>query len=348
MVSYLSCRYQLYNFNYKYFHIALHKPIFTSKKMYKPLILIFFLFSNLTVKAQDERLDTLTTDKAIEYYQSILERNKNSSFAYYGLASAYFSKGDYRLAIKYSKHNLDNDNEYKVDSYMYYATALDRIGLNADAIKEFEKVTSLHPENYQLQYQYAFSCYKYRAFDKAINALKKVLIKSPFFTEAHYLLGCSLYEKSNDSHCIEAFTFGLFIDKDSLRSVQVIAFLKTYIDQKQDLISIPYFDTRLNLSSVNQIVNYYTPRILRNEIFTSFNEEHFVMQLSPSLSQPNILDFPPYEDFYPKLASNKLTEVFCRYSVRTAMNKEKSSWFNLNKGISESFINFLEKELPNN
>ena len=106
--------------------------------------------------------DTLSPDSAIQYYNSILNRKGSSSYAYFGLASAYFQKNNFKAVLKYSKKNLKDKNDFQSQSYLLHASALDRLGRIDQAINEYERAVKIFPNDYLLWYEYAMSCYKYR------------------------------------------------------------------------------------------------------------------------------------------------------------------------------------------
>ena len=173
----------------------------------KKIFFTFIIYQLLLFGAIAQRptaMDTLSPEKAIQYYQSILERNKNSSFATYGMASAYFVQGDYRNAIKYSKQNVKSENEYQPDCYLIYACSLDRTLFYSESVNLFEKAIKLFPNNDQLYYQYALSCYKTRDLEKASILVNKAIAIQPLFIDAHYLHACLLFESSNNRQAVAA------------------------------------------------------------------------------------------------------------------------------------------------
>jgi len=297
-------------------------------------------FSKVTLQP-----DTLSPDGAIKYYKSILKKNKDSEFAYFGIASAYFMKNDYLSALKYSKHTIRKPNDFEADAYIIYASSLDRLGRSKEAFKEFEKAIKLYPENYQLSYQYALSCYKYRILDKALPAIERVIQLQPLFVPAHYLFGCCLFEKSNDKRCISAMLFALLLDKDSARSQQAIAFVSQYLNQRFDNIVIPYFDKRIAITTLDHILYSYFPKNVKGEIFSKMQPETIAGLIKNYLeTQKQYL--PAYDAFYKSLMNEHLTEIYSHYVLRTLNDSYQVKWLKANSDGLKLFASFLEKNLP--
>lgn len=289
--------------------------------------------------------DTLTPDNAIRYYNSILKKNSSSPFAYFGLASAYFLKLDYHASLKYSKRNLKKANDYRADSYIIYGSSLDRLGRTPEAIEIFEDALKLYPDNYQLNYQYALSCYKYRSLDKAIPAVKKVIKQQPLFVPAHYLYGCALFENYNDRNCISAFLFALLLDNDSLRTRQAVAFVNEYFKHNLENINIPFFENRLVILTVDNILYYYISRKTKDEIFSGLNFEYLVSSIQDYLKSAK-QTLPEYQNFYSSLTAQNFSGAFSFYILRITGNNFITNWYINHKDTLGQFAGFLDKNLP--
>lgn len=290
--------------------------------------------------------DTLSPDSAIFYYKSILDRNKNSSFAYLGLASAFYQKGNFKAALKFSKNNLKQKNEFQAESYLVHSCSLDRLGRIDQAINEFEKALKFFPDNYQLWYQYSISCYKYREHEKSLKALGRVISLQPLFVPAHYLYGCTLFENSNDKACVSAFLFGLMLDNDTARARRVITFIKDYLQHQPELINIPFFEKRLTISTVDHILYYYFPGKFNDDLSKDIQTNSVTDNINAYLLSFKENKTEIYSSFYKALEDSELTDVFSHYVIRCSGSPYNKVWIKSNTGKLKSFASFLEKNLP--
>jgi tetratricopeptide (TPR) repeat protein len=320
---------------------------FINKKM-KLFSLVFFIILVLPFHSfcqNKEQADTLNPDEAIKNYQSILNRNKHSSYALYGLAATYFIKKDYGKSLKFSKNNINEPNDYRAESFILYASSLDRMGRLTEAIAVYEKAIKLYPDNYQMWYQYSLSCYKDRNYKKSISAIGRAIELQPLFTPAHYLYGCLLFESSNDQRCVSAFLFALMLDNDSLRSRQVFAFVNEYLKQKMSGINIPFFDTRLAITTVDNVLYYYISKETSDRIFAGPEYENFCGMISDYLTSAKEFTVE-YRSFYYSLRDNGFCNVFSHYVMRTSNNEYINKWYIFNKDQLDRFADFLNKNLP--
>jgi tetratricopeptide (TPR) repeat protein len=309
---------------------------------------IIIIFQILIVAAFGQRptpTDTLSPEKAIAYYESILKRNKKSGYAINGLASAYFVKGDYRSALKYSKQNIKSENEYQVDNYLIYACSLDRTMFYNDAVKTFEKAIKLFPNNDQLYYQYALTCYKTREFNKALTLTNKAITLQPLFVDAHYLNGCLLFESANNKQAVISFLYALMLDNDSIRAQQAIIFINEYIGHKPDNISIPFFDKRAAIASIDNIFMYYFPTKNKTQLFKDIKTELIVESIENYI-QSNTKDSGIYSKFFDLIVEKNLTKAFSHYVVRGLGSDYIRAWYKVNAQPLKIFADFLDKNLP--
>ena len=288
----------------------------------------------------------ISAESAVKYYNSILNRSGgNKAYAYHGLASLSFMTGNFKLAIEQSKNNIGYKNEYQAESFIIYAASIDRTGFPEDAIKEFEKALKLYPDNYQLHYQYALSCYKFRELTKAHDALKKTIELQPLFAEAHYLNGCVLFENSNNKECVASFLYALMVDNDSARSCQALAFVNEYLNHNPESIKIPFYDRRYSVASVDNILGFYFPKITKNRILADIKYEYFAGQIEQYVMTES-LSTPLYSQLFIQLAEKNLAKAFSHYVLRTTGSKYITEWYKVNGQPLKALADFLEKNLP--
>ena len=308
-------------------------------------LLVFQVISILIFSQRPAPTDTLSPEKAIGYYKSILERNKNSSYATYGMAMAYYVLGDYRTAIKYSKQNIKSESEYQADCYLIYACSLDRTKFYDDASKIFEKAIKLFPNNDQLYYQYALSCYKMRELDKALPLVAKAISVQPLNIEAHYLNGVLLFESSNNKKSVGAFLYALMLDNDTARSKYAVLFVTEFIAHKQENISIPFFDKRAAISGVDNIFQYYFPEKTKARLLKEMKPE-LVAESVESYLKMEMGNMGEYKNLYESMAEKNFTKAFCHYILRGLGSEYIREWYKVNGLPLKAFADFLDKKLP--
>ncbi len=309
------------------------------------ILIGIYSFSNL-YSQKKAPFDTLSSDSSIYYYNSILMHDKKSCYANLGIASALYQKGLFKESLKYSKKNLKQVNEFQAESFLIHASTLDRLGRIDQAINEFQKALKLYPNNYQLWYEYAISCYKYREHEKSIKALEKVIILQPLFVPAHYLYGCTLFENSNDKACVAAFLFGLMLDNDTLRSKRAIAFIINYLHHQPERINIPFFDKRLTIYTVDHILYYYFPHRDDFDLYKNVEIDALSDDIDSYLISMKDIKPEVYVNFYKSLSNENLIDVFSHYVIRCFGSPYNKIWIKSNSKKLAEFAKFLEKNLP--
>jgi hypothetical protein len=300
------------------------------------------------LSAQDtsNKADTLTNEKSIEYYNSILKRNKNSAFANFGLASVYFMKKDFDAVIKYCRKNIKNPNDYRADSYILYGLSLEGKARITDATTLFEEAYKTFPENFQIAYQLSLNYYKVRNYDKGLKTVKATIKLKPLYVPAHYLYGCFLFESKNDPGSPSAFLFALLLDNDTIKSKQAIAFLDQSLQHKVESITVPFFEERYKISSIDDILMYYFSEQAKYEIFKKLKEEDLLIRIQDYINNSANL-VPEYKDFFQALIRENQVEVFSHYILRSFKNNNYlDTWLKLNRRKLNDFATFLNNNLP--
>ena len=308
-------------------------------------ILLFLFIAGRTFSQSLTEDKPIPADSAIVYYKKILQKDKQSTFANYGLASVYFEKREFKLAEFYARENIRKENEYRLQCWIIYAASLDRQTRIADAIIEFEKALKFYPTDYPLLYQYAFSCYKYREFEKALAATEKAIQAEPLSIYAHKLYACILFEKDNNGLCVHAILYSLMLDQDKQSALRSIQFINDFLAKKQVSINIPFFDDRLALENIDDVIRFYLSK--RENVVNSKN------QLSEDLAQ-NVSTFikeAAYEEtnyigyFYLKLINEGLANAYSYYCLRFWNNEKVNLWLKDHSTELDMLASFLEKNM---
>jgi tetratricopeptide (TPR) repeat protein len=310
---------------------------------------LFFITINSFVSGQINKPSLPETTDAIKFYKELLTHNRHSAFAIYGLAYCYYMKNDFHAALKYSKKNLKHPNDYQADSYLIFASSLDALGRNSEAISVFEKAIGLFPNNYLLYYNHALTCYKYRDLDKAIASLYKAVQVSPLFVPSHYLLACTLFENTNDPQSLLPLFYGLMIDGDSARTQYALALALNFLNHKQEQIVVPFFEARLKINSIDQLLHYYIPVKNLKETLESLQPSDFASETVEYIQKA----FATYEknkefyiNFFEQLNEQSDLSTFSWYLMRYLKNTETEHWYTNHSNQLKSLANFLDKKLP--
>lgn len=294
---------------------------------------------------ENQPTPVLQPDSAIVLFQKILKKNKNSAYANHGIATAYLVKGNYAGAIKYSRQALKLNSEYRAGAFAIWGTALERRGNIKESIEVFSDALKEFPNNTALLYGYAFSSYKYRSFELAKNALEKTIQPNELNPDIYYLYGCVLFESSNEPSCVHSFAYGLMLDFDSERKLKALSFLELYLQKKMDQINIPYFDARLAITDVTDILKNYNSQN-KKDIGLKTNEFEKLLKLLPGQINTVVPAEPAQlKTFYTNLINNGLTQVYVYYLLRNSNNQEVETWMKNNSSQLSELANFLEKNL---
>lgn len=134
-------------------------------------------------------LDMKRWDDAIVFFtkatKSLLFLNPDVANA--GIGYAYFNKGDYLTAIGFYKKSLASNSGYPT-AHMRLAEAYEAFGKPDLALKEYQEVVKMAPENAVVQYQYGLSSAKLGKKSQAVQAFREVIRIAPESEEARLAL----------------------------------------------------------------------------------------------------------------------------------------------------------------
>lgn len=307
--------------------------------MKKYLILLFFFGLTSTVFSQQQ--ESLTLDSAINYYQSLIKKDKNSPFGTYAMASVHFERKNYKTAIEYCDLNLKKPNEYASKAYLIKGISLDQLNRPGDAVANFEKAIKIYPQDHLLWYNLAFSSYKQQYFEKALSATNKSMTLAPLFVDSYKLHACILYENKNNKNLIYSLLHSLLMVTAKQESDLILHFMNNITEKKYNDIEVPYFEKRYEMSDVNEILQFYSSKNKNQEIRNIGKE----LPNSLLLLDFNVESNSPLKNFYTNLKNEKLEEAYINYCLRFSDIEYVSGWIKTNKEELKRFANFLEKNL---
>jgi hypothetical protein len=112
------------------------------------------------------------------------------------------------------------------------------------------------------------------------------------------------------------------------------------------MIEIPFFEKRISVSSVDQILYRYFPEKLKSEIMKNQKIEDLTEMTELYLKTLNITDPDFYLIFYKSLADSDQINVFCHYDMRMTGSPYIKEWYKVNGKPLNAFAVFLDKNLP--
>ncbi len=302
----------------------------------KIIILSLSCISFLPFFSRNVSTDTLET-----FFLKQINKRSEVFYAYYGLACIKFNQGNYKKAAQYAAKNLKKRNNFDTLSALLFARSLELSNRLVKAEKAYQKFYKLYPENIWIGYYYGFYLYKVRKYTQAEQIIEHTLRLNPFYTDAHYLLGYCLLEHKNNPECIRAFLFGLLTDKDTLRSMAVIRMINYYINSQFDSLHFNFFDRRLALKNVNDLLVPYLDNL--NYFYQNFNPIYLVSHLNEkkiNFHHPSL-----YSRFFEKLSREMLLEAFIFFALRNIESSDIKSWYKSNTELLKQLADFLQDNL---
>lgn len=134
-------------------------------------------------------LDMKRWDDAIFFFtqasKNLLFQNPDVANA--GIGYAYFSKGDILSAISFYKKSLESNANYAT-AHMRLAEAYEAFAKPELALKEYQEVVKMAPDNPVVQFQYGLSSAKLGKKPQAVQAFREVIRISPDSEEAKLAL----------------------------------------------------------------------------------------------------------------------------------------------------------------
>jgi len=285
--------------------------------------------------------DTGDYDKAIETYEKALEINPTSALVNYEIALSYFSKGDYKKAIKYSDIVLNQNAEYMLQAYTTKGSALDVLGKTKKSIKLFEKAIRQTKGHYLLYYNLAINYYKINNFDQAEENVIKAIESNPNHPSSHLMLANIHNQKGNAVQTLLATHFFLFLEPGTKRSVEAYQILQENFGgnvskdgTKPNTINImlsPNADNQfgavelmISLLEASNSLDENKGKT-RDEMFVE-NTESFFKTLGELKKEKNKeIWWTFYTTFFYDLAKSEHLETYCKY-ITQGDNESSKKW----------------------
>ena len=120
------------------------------------------------------------------FYFTLASKNllfQNADVANAGIGYAHFNKGDILTAITFYKKSLESNSNYAT-AHMRLAEAYEAFGKTDLALKEYQEVVKMAPNNPVVQFQYGLTLAKLGKKSQAVQAFREVIRIAPNSEEA--------------------------------------------------------------------------------------------------------------------------------------------------------------------
>ena len=126
-------------------------------------------------------------DDIIRWAQQVSHKISQEQYRYLIIAEAYYSSNDHDKAVEYVEKILSSfPRDHRL--YLYSGILLGKMGKHYQAREAFAEGLKIHPENIDLQYNYALACSMSGDKEEAIQATRRILNHAPHFEKARILL----------------------------------------------------------------------------------------------------------------------------------------------------------------
>ncbi|MBF0382929.1 MAG: tetratricopeptide repeat protein [Magnetococcales bacterium] len=177
-------------------------------------------------------------DKAIEWYNKILEYQPDNSLVLSNLGAALESKGDFGAAISLFKKAIALHPDC-ADYHFNLSNVLAALGNVKDAVNSLETALSIKPEFEDALNNLGAILMKQDKFDAAITCFKKAIEINPGVAYAQNNLGAIMVELGRESESIEYFEKAIKLDPEFLPALNNLG--AVLIDQNKPDAAQTYF-----------------------------------------------------------------------------------------------------------
>jgi 4-amino-4-deoxy-L-arabinose transferase-like glycosyltransferase/Tfp pilus assembly protein PilF len=126
-------------------------------------------------------------DDIISWAQQESNKISQEPYRYLIMANAYYSLNEHDKASEYVQKMLSSSpRDYRL--YLYSGILLGEMGKHHQAREVFAEGLDIHPENIDLQYNYALACSMSGDKEEAVHAAIRILNHAPHFEKARLLL----------------------------------------------------------------------------------------------------------------------------------------------------------------
>lgn len=127
--------------------------------------------------------------EAIELYRQVSRNDTNYLRSLYEIAFSQYADSNYQEALKTCDLGLSmEDKEQEVNFLTVKANTLDDMGKTDEALATYDSAIAHYPNSDMLLLNKAVTLQRMEKFPEAISILQKILVRSPYFSSAHFRL----------------------------------------------------------------------------------------------------------------------------------------------------------------
>ena len=302
-------------------------------------------------------------DKAIETYKKALKIDSESTLVNYEISLSYFTKGDFKEAIKYSDVVLEQNKDYMLQAYMTKGSALDMLGKTKESIKLFEKAIKKTEGHYLLYYNLGLNHYKLNDLDNAEKNVIKAIEQNPNHSSSHLILANINNQKGNAVQTLLATHFFLLLEPNTNRSSEAYLMLQENFGGNVSKDSTKPNTINIMLSSSNDsqfgaaelMVSMLeaSKSLEKNEgktedvLFVENTESFFKILGELKKEKNKEIWWTFYTTFFYDLAKSEQLNTYCKYITQSS-NENSKKWLAENEKKLIELDKWLKKNLHHN
>lgn len=176
------------------------------------------LADSLLVEAQKHIESGEYSDAKVELIRGNSIDRKNASILN-ELAYCYYQTNKYKIAIEYANKLIKLKTPLSADGYVTKCAALEAMGKNTEALKNYKKGIEIYPEKHKLNQNYALLCYARHDYSNAEYYAGQAVLTSKADAESHLLLSQIAIKQGIRSKALLASIYYALLEQDEAKSI---------------------------------------------------------------------------------------------------------------------------------
>ncbi len=335
----------------------------------KPLLFLLVLFINTSylnaqstieelVKKGIEYHDDGNFDLAIKTYAEALKLDPKSTLVNYEISLSYFHNKNYKKAIEHSDNILKQRASHMLQAYLTKGSSLDLLGKTKESIKLFEKAIKKEKSHYLLYYNLALNYYNIGDLEKAENNVVKAIENNSNHSSSHLMLANIHNYKSNTVQTLLAVHYYLFLEPDSVRSIEAYMMLHDRFGGNVSKEKDKPNSINISLSSLGGDSNFGAAELMvgmleasksleenegktDDEMFITNTGSFFTVLGELKKKKDKEIWWTFYTTFFYELAKSEHLETYCHY-INQSGNKNSRKWVQENNEKLNAFGDWLK------
>lgn len=309
------------------------------------------------VKKGIQHHDNGEFDKAIQTYEKALKIDPKSTLVNYEIALSYFSKGDYKEAIKFSDVVLKQNKDLLLQAYITKGSALDMLGKTKESIKVFNTAIKKTEGHYLLYYNLGLNYYKINDLENAEKNAIKAIELNPNHSSSHLMLANIHNQNGNSVQTLLSTHYFLLLEPNSQRSLDAYSMLQQYFGgnvskdkEKPNTINIllsPNNDSQFGVVELMVSMLEASKSLEKNkgktedEMFVENTEKFFKFLGELKEKKNKEIWWTFYAAFFYDLAKSGHLETYCKYITQIG-NENSKKWIEENNKALNKFDKWLK------